>query len=323
MTNEVLSRPPIHSSEILFSGDIRQNVVYRENCIGTGDESLISITDDKYSLDLISKNDHSSCWYAGFFKNTTINQENILEQLHTDIQLEINRYSEAIANLKLKDSKTLVIGENSINTCVFTSIDNQDYLRLANDLSEILSFNLNTTRIFPKNIVILPNTDQVTLSNTPPNGQYVYLLDTFILYQRAFDEPNHRVPGVNNLKGTLAHETGHFHTYGYGSLTCQWIQTNNWKRGFNGRCYVTSPEQCLNDYVKSIPDEDLAESFVAYLFNPDLLNAIAPQKITLLDNYFHKNEKENRILAPYQIKDDASSTPIFPTHFKFSIVQNQ
>lgn len=321
MGNEVLNKPLAHSSEILFPGDIVRGVSYQENCLGTDFEDLMSISDSAYGINLISKNDHSSCWFAAFTKNDTINQENILKQLHTDIQQEIGRYTETVANLQLHDSKTIVIGENFINTYVFTSINDQDLIRIASNLSEISSFSLNTTRAFPKNIVILPNRDDKTYANTIPNGQYVYLLDTLFLYQRAFDEPNHRIPGVNNLKGTLAHETGHFHTYGYGSFALQWIQAGNWRRAPK-IFYTTSPEKCVNDYAKLSPDEDIAESFVAYLFQPDLLKTIAPQKMTLFNNYFHKNENENRSIVPYQINNDAAPTPIFPSHFKFSIVQN-
>jgi len=136
------------------------------------------------------------------------------------------------------------------------------------------------------------------------NGMSVEKNDGIIkLYPRAIEPINHRVKGVSNFEGTMVHEITH--ALADKETSTEWKRRFGWKvneekwdrikrSGLMEELRVTpqkdwpklhpnifemirvweidEPKRCVTDYAKLGPEDDLAESMVAALCNPDVLD---------------------------------------------------
>lgn len=131
----------------------------------------------------------------------------------------------------------------------------------------------------------------------------------------------HRISSVSNFQGTLIHELAHF-------VECQfldkWVEKFQWryykdnpdweekeikgkKKWVNKKTgevaisivYPLEPEKCVSEYAKISMQEDICESVVAYIFDPEKLRKIAPEKYEILKSYDTSLKKERK--REYQI----------------------
>ena len=116
------------------------------------------------------------------------------------------------------------------------------------------------------------------------------------LYPTTLKTTGHRVPKVNTLEGALIHELTH---YIYGSVLKEWKHLFGWYtldepeelKGDKPKWLKTkAPKRCVTDYAQIGPIEDVAESVVAALQNPEILD---DQKLEFIqDNLLSSNKKE-------------------------------
>jgi hypothetical protein len=130
---------------------------------------------------------------------------------------------------------------------------------------------------------ILIDDEQKTNPNDgkPQNGRAAKRDEAIILYPNAFEE-DHRVPGVDNLAGTVAHELGHS-IEDQIKIKSDWMDKFGWSyaepenieelpSGKPQGHTLKNADQCVTNYAKMDPIEDLCESMVAALYNPDTLD---------------------------------------------------
>lgn len=145
----------------------------------------------------------------------------------------------------------------------------------------------------------------------------------------------HRIQAVSNFEGTIAHETTHLID---NEFLAEWENfkwkdcmdfPNEWevkktpdgtkKRFFNRQTGEMSPqgkfpvqaEQCVTDYGKQTMREDIAESMVAYLFDPELLKKFSEKKYNILQNH-DANKTTLEILVNKIPKDQIKLPEIKP-----------
>jgi len=111
---------------------------------------------------------------------------------------------------------------------------------------------------------------------------------------RAMDiDKTHRVEGVLNFEGTLAHEIGHFIE---DIFLEEWRKYYQWREKREGEIapgnkYPVQPDECIDDYAKKDMQEDICDSLVAYIYNPQRLKEISPTKFSIIESIENK-EKE-------------------------------
>jgi hypothetical protein len=136
---------------------------------------------------------------------------------------------------------------------------------------------------------ILIDNEQATNpnDNSAQNGASASKTNSIILYPQALKNISHRVEGVSNLTGTVIHELSH--GYLEKLILEAWKKEFEWKHSDvdiilpsgNMQFETTShPENCVTEYAKYSPKEDIVESMVAALENPDLLDSKRLEFIT-------------------------------------------
>lgn len=131
-----------------------------------------------------------------------------------------------------------------------------------------------------------------------------------ILEPRAFVDTPHRVSAAPNFEGALVHELGH---QLYHEFDPEWREKfpwmyvgddpENWtfdKSGekdisklkppvnkttgdiaIDGR-YPAHPKECVTNYARINEHEDICESLVAYLYDPNLLKGVSEDKFNVI-----------------------------------------
>lgn len=132
------------------------------------------------------------------------------------------------------------------------------------------------------------------------NGHGFFQAKALALYPNAFaDIPNRVTDKVSNLEGTLTHELAHgFSDVMLGGESSeyrtinQWMIVGNWDiqeemrvlpGGQTTHVVTTEPDRCVTEYAKADEEEDMAESMVAAIFDPEKLD---PQKLQFLQENF-------------------------------------
>lgn len=177
----------------------------------------------------------------------------------------------------------------------------------------------------------------------PYNGETEKSLKLLRLYPRALKSIQHRIPSVSNLKGTLTHELAHLVNDQIASewnkhflwKSCRdfpndWQErpTSDWtgKKFFNRYTGEMSPwgeipmqpEQCVTEYAKGNVREDIADSVVAFLHDPQLLKMTSPEKFNILEKKSSNKPKEE--VSAQRISEEKISLPeIKPTTFYYFI----
>ena len=122
-------------------------------------------------------------------------------------------------------------------------------------------------------------------SGEPTNGDWVtlYSYKAFRLYPAAFEQRNSRVtPKTTHLTSTVTHELGHSIGTAFGN---EWRKEFDWELisledgkprvlpgGWQSWEVCHQPERCITDYARSDAGEDICESLVAYIYDPEKLD---------------------------------------------------
>jgi len=157
------------------------------------------------------------------------------------------------------------------------------------------------------------------------NGMGIENNDGIIkLYPRALKSIQHRVKGVSNFEGTLIHELTHV-LAAKTSLDKEWAQKFGWEQnqekieelqriGLMDKLWTTPqkdwsslhpdiwnlvrvwendhPERCVTDYARRGPEDDLADSMVAAMRNPEILDE---ERFKFLRERFLKDVDEDNL----------------------------
>ncbi len=115
------------------------------------------------------------------------------------------------------------------------------------------------------------------------------------LYPRAMSDESHRIPNTTSFAGTLVHEYGH-PLQQEGDFLDMWTKTFGWKlkpyeevdwsKEVPKRYTSDQLDRCVSDYAKISPDEDICESLVAAVNNPDALD---PERLKFIQDRWLKN----------------------------------
>lgn len=131
-------------------------------------------------------------------------------------------------------------------------------------------------------------------SGEPTNGYGPANSKAVTLYPNALKPiPNRVTDKVTNLEGTLTHEMTHGipgMMFGEEMFFNMWTKTTGWKIGDERRVlpggaiaiWETDYSRCVTEYAASDPDEDICESMVAYLFDPEKLD---PTRLDFLQTH--------------------------------------
>lgn len=159
--------------------------------------------------------------------------------------------------------------------------------------------------------ILIDDTEQTSLYGNPEkfplNGQARKEWQMFRFLRRGMQLMPHRIAKVSNFEGTFVHEASHliqddFLKDWFELFQWEWCQDHmdQWEfrtppDGSKKRLYnkVTrkmapqaqfplQPEKCINYYAKLSPEEDICESIVAYIYDPELLKTISPEKFEIL-----------------------------------------
>ncbi len=151
----------------------------------------------------------------------------------------------------------------------------------------------------------------------PWNGNAMRSYRAFRFLPRGMELAPHRIEAVSNFEGTMVHEITHLVESDYEK---EWSERGfvwdfcidypdewevrltpdgNEKRFYNKKTgemaptgmFPLQPDQCINYYARGHIDEDICESMVAYIYNPELLRKISPDKFDILENHDLKKPK--------------------------------
>ena len=150
----------------------------------------------------------------------------------------------------------------------------------------------------------------------PFNGSATPEWYSFRMVPRGMDLSPHRVGATSNFEGTFVHELTHlvdsdFKNEWNGKF--QWANCKDYpddyerrpppdgsdQRFFNkntGEMYPQGrfplqPDQCVTYYARLSAEEDICESMVAYIYDPDLLKKVSPDKFEILSKHDPKRPR--------------------------------
>lgn len=166
----------------------------------------------------------------------------------------------------------------------------------------------------------------------PLNGRSAKDWHSFILEARGMELGPHRVKATSNFEGTLVHETTHLIVDNFQQ---EWLKISEWpytfdypdefesrptpdgtrKTLFNKKTgemvphprFPLQPNQCVNYYARIHPDEDICESMVAYIYDPDLLQRISPEKFNILQK--HDSHRPKPEVSTVRVPKDQIKLP--------------
>lgn len=75
--------------------------------------------------------------------------------------------------------------------------------------------------------------------------------------------------------------------------------------------FPLQPDSCVNFYARQNMGEDIAESMVAYIYDPDFLKTISPEKFTILERHDANNPRQE-VTAQRVPKDEIKLPEVKP-----------
>ncbi len=213
-----------------------------------------------------------------------ISKDTLGSALYSRVATEYERLNNILEGEDILFSGQISIDEQrKINLLSLRNGNDQEYEEILSSIQQMKNKYGEKFRA-PSNIIITA-TDEKRFDANLANGRYSYPTDSILLFPQAFNG-EHRVSGVSNLTGTLFHEFGHLYINGHSSLSNEWYELGGWKRDQDGVPYTNMGEACVNDYARTLPEEDFCESLVASNVNPRLLQHVSSEKYRFINNFF-------------------------------------
>ncbi|MBU6389018.1 hypothetical protein KGQ71_00725 [Patescibacteria group bacterium] len=179
----------------------------------------------------------------------------------------------------------------------------------------------------------------------PTNGSAMARLQAFQLFPRGTGLMPHRIQAASNFEGTVAHETTHLIQEKFDkpwSERYRWEQCMNFpdewemrdspdgtRKVFYNKStgemapqfeFPLQPEECVTEYAKLNMHEDICESMVAYLCDPDRLRLVSPGKYEILERLDQKRESVT-VASEVVPKEQVNIPRPEPTTIKYYIVE--
>jgi predicted Zn-dependent protease with MMP-like domain len=111
--------------------------------------------------------------------------------------------------------------------------------------------------------------------------------DYIVMYDKALRDEAGNLK-VGNIAKTLIHELAHSLDDENSKQFSEWIEISGWFKE-DGEPWLPSREVgFLNQYSRKHPKEDFAESFTAYVLDPDRLKIVSPQKYMFMERFFRE-----------------------------------
>lgn len=164
----------------------------------------------------------------------------------------------------------------------------------------------------------------------PLNGFAMRGWEAFRLLPRGMELIPHRVAKASNFEGTFVHESTHLIQQ---QFEPEWSEKFKWdycydhedeweirptpdgttQRWFNKQTgemspqgqFPLQPDQCVTYYAKQNMGEDICDSIVAYIYDPDLLQGVSPDKSGIFQKHDAKQplpKTTSRRVAKEEIK---------------------
>ncbi len=244
-----------------------------------------------------------------------------LERLHTGVELEARaagmpdwRFEPEFDGLEPKEHWQLSDGEHSIDVLNYC-----DEVAVSEAQLELITFALADYQYhFPEAVTKI---NAITVSDRLPKSSYgneakfPKLADSFIdqgmiaLTPHAINAAeyhNGQLKISEPLVATIAHELTHFVTDEFeedwksrAGTKWEYLQDEN---GVRELVPVVGGERCVTDYARKSPEEDICESVVAFMYDPESLRKTSNVKFKIVQKVFERHIDK---LRPWSIVETA------------------
>lgn len=177
----------------------------------------------------------------------------------------------------------------------------------------------------------------------PTNGTAMREHRAFRFMPRGIETIPHRIQTASNFEGTFIHELGHLIQ---GQLEDEWREKFKWaycsdneeeweirkapngeNRWFHKKTgemslqgqYPLQPDQCITYYARQNMGEDICDSLVAYIYEPDKLKEIAPEKSDILQSHDAKRKDKPDVSSQRVAKTEIRLPQIKPETVSYYI----
>ena len=162
----------------------------------------------------------------------------------------------------------------------------------------------------------------------PTNGTAMREHRAFRFMPRGMETIPHRIQSASNFEGTFIHELGHLIQ---SQFEDEWREKFKWaycsdneeeweirkapngeNRWFHKKTgemspqgqYPLQPDQCITYCARQNMGEDICDSLVAYIYDPDKLKEVAPDKFAIFESHDAKQETSPQISLQRVPKSD-------------------
>ena len=177
----------------------------------------------------------------------------------------------------------------------------------------------------------------------PTNGTAMRKHRAFRFMPRGMETIPHRIPSASNFEGTFIHELGHLIQ---AQFEDEWREKFQWaycsdneeeweirkapngeSRWFNRTTgemspqgqYPLQPDQCITTYARQNMGEDICDSLVAYIYEPERLREAAPGKYAILESHDRKQKERSEASTQRVAKTEISLPEIKPDTIRYYI----
>ena len=180
----------------------------------------------------------------------------------------------------------------------------------------------------------------------PTKGTAMREHKAFRFMPRGTELMPHRIEATSNFEGTFVHELGHLMQSDFED---EWREKYQWqycsdnkdewevreapngeRRWFNKetgemspQCqYPLQPDQCVTTYGRQNMGEDICESLVAYIYDPEKLQEVAPDKHAILQGH-DAGQAQPEVSSKRVAKDDIGLPEIKPETIFYYVEEPQ
>lgn len=307
--------------ERVFNDDEAQYKIWRTSPLLMGEGDVNSPKSDLEILDDVKKKNENKHWYTSEeWRGKGMPEE--------QIEFQIN--------------------ENPITVYNFNSeisFSDEHILRTERTLKELVS---RFTEILEKVQWILVNDIQPPSllgddQHFPTNGRSIKDDKAIVIMPRGMEFFPHRISSTSNFEGTIVHEIGHLLFTKFANMWKEKFQwafcgdneeewevrkapngKDKWFHKLTGKMspigqYPLQPEQCVSEYAQIHMEEDICESLVAYIFDPEKLKEISPEKFAILKSYDTSETKGVNVNSRKVAKTDINLPIVNPETIKYYI----